>query len=229
MRYFILILLMIASCGSDQMLDGDGKLLAGDVLLPAGHYYIDKSIRLAPHAVLRADGVVIFDGQVKCNNILIGSSHSRIEGITFVNGYANGEWPRYNGAAIFMFHINGMIVRGCNFISNYTRKRGGGIYCFKSSCEVIDCHFEDNVACTRGAGIHGTQSILRILNCDFLNNRVTGPLPPNPDNVDAGYGGGIHISNQSHALIQGCEFKDNWALLGHPDVYVGESSSVEWE
>jgi len=223
-----LIVLLWVSCAEDDRVDVGGELLAGEHIFAAGHYFIDKTLRLAPGAVLRADGIVIFDWYGETGNILIGASNTLVEGITFIGGHADGTWPTYNGGAVCVFNADGMIIKDCNFIDNYTRKRGGGVYCFKSSVRILNCHFEDNAAGTKGGGIHGSQSVLNIFGCDFMSNQVTGPLPANPD-VDAGHGGAIHISNYSRVIVQDCAFQNNYAILGYNDVYVSATSSIEWQ
>lgn len=136
---------------------------------------------------------------------------SRIEGITFRNGYAGpqlGPGPQGQGGGI---RVNGgaLTIANCVFESCGALRSGGAISGGAYPLEIVDCVFRQNWA-DGGAGgaidVSG-DSDLELRGCRFEGNWVTGPINARED------GGALRIV-VARLRVEDCVFTGNQARRG---------------
>jgi predicted outer membrane repeat protein len=160
----------------------------------------------------RAGEKVIFDGAGRHALVVgINSSVSRqkpvtFEGITFTNGYSNGN----SIAAGVTLHNAEMTFVNCTFTNNRTASAdsaGGAVQvAINSTALFVNSTFADNSAKASGGAIEvQDHSRVYIHNSIFRNNRVNLP-----NHTSYSSGGAIHIGN-AIARISNSRFEGNQA------------------
>jgi parallel beta-helix repeat protein len=92
--------------------------------------------------------------------------------------------------------------------------KGGGMYNYSGSPEVLNCTFSGNLA-GDGGGMYNTNSNPRLLNCTFYKNVAREITIKGGDAIPLYYGhGGALYNNGSSPSIIGCRFSGNLAYSG---------------
>ena len=160
---------------------------------------LGKSITVSGRPVahqLRPKYTVIDGGEggtvVTCNGY--EDQTTKIQGFTITNGKAT------YGGGLYCFASSPTIKR-CLFKWNYSRYRGGAIYCMVySSPTITDCTIFDNFAKHMGGGIHCYfMSSPLIINTKIVKNETENELG----------GGGIRLDFYSDAQITNSYVCDN--------------------
>jgi len=170
-------------------------------------------------------GPSVIDGRGECVHVVEGASNAVLDGFTITGGNARYDWPDYNGGGMNNVDVRGLVVKNCIFIENHTNRRGGGVYNNYSKVRLVGCDFFNNTAEVRGGGLCNHSSVARIERCRFIGNQVTSSEYGGPDQ---GKGGAIHSINNSRVVIVNCEFQNNVAPLGWPDVFTDSTSEETW-
>ena len=98
------------------------------------------------------------------------------------------------------------VYDNCDFVKNEAWEKGGAVYNYEISPEILDCLFLENYSKKYGGAIfNSTYSSPYIYKCSFNNNSVSPQV---------GLGGAIANSNKSNAKIEFNTFQNNNANNG---------------
>ncbi len=136
---------------------------------------------------------------------------TRIEGITFTNGIAEGaSFPDYSGGAIYCRYSE-LVIEKCVFTDNYASTQGGAILLDYSSPTIVECVFLSNSVGQfgEGGGLFCSPTSWPIVSdCLFESNQG--------NNGGAFYCGG---AGGIPATFENCEFVSNTAFYRGGAVY----------
>ncbi|MBN1826819.1 MAG: right-handed parallel beta-helix repeat-containing protein [Candidatus Eisenbacteria bacterium] len=202
---------------------------AGDTVLVACGVYHEHDIVMKSGVVLRSE-----TGDYECVSIEADSlgrvlscvgadSTTRIEGITFMDGYL--EDPPYNyGAGIFLEESD-VQISDCRIMNNVCESPaflncGGGLYLMLGSPRILRCLFLGNTAkgpSIKGGGVYcdGSSAHPRFEECTFLEN----------------HGGEGLFLDCCSGTVEDCLFQDHerGALFGEQSITVRRSLFVDNE
>ena len=132
-----------------------------------------------------------------------GGAGSRIENITFRNGYADGvSVVETTGACILCTQGAAPTISGCRFESSYAGRIGGGVGLdYSGEVTLVDCVFSGLEALEDGAGVGGAGGGAALVDCWF-----TG--------CDTSFNGGFCVFLSEYDLdftysIEDCDFVGN--------------------
>ena len=163
---------------------------------------------------------VVFDGSGHMDVNFMGKSyfapifkvHSSgivFDGITFINGHAEGD-----GGALY-FELNNCAVRNCKFINCSSDTKGGAIYVYNNewgsdsfgcNMTIQNCEFTGNKA-SNGGAIYWDGNKGYLSNCTFTDNNAKS-------------GGAVTMSSFQD-VVAGCIFKNNTAS--------GSGGAIYWD
>jgi len=157
----------------DLAVDGD------TVVISDGGYVLSSAVAVSHDITIRSKSgffnVTAVSGNGVCRCFYLGTTHSRLSGMGFMNGFDAGY-----GGGIYCDGTNAVISE-CMFFENKAGY-GGGIY--GGTCK--SCEFKMNEATSHGGGIYlGTA-----FNCNIYNNSSTN------------YGGGVSASIITKCLFE---------------------------
>ena len=136
-----------------------------------------------------------------------GEYISFIDGVTIVDGYANGTGIHENGGGIYQGNSSYLALINCSVIDNFAKDLGGGVYSTNGSTYYSQCLIDHNKA-VRGGGVYAYGTGITIDQIDFTSNRVN-----TFDSVVGVYGGGLYIDAGS-INVTNSTFFDNDASYG---------------
>jgi len=210
---------------------------AGDTVLVAEGTYYESSIVLKSDLILQGECgesiCVTIDGNGQEQLLIVSNDDNVIvNGISFTNGYAMGEWPEAYGGGIFVY-MSSLVLANCA-ITNCHAYQGGGIFCHESDLIVESCQISSNSSSGVASGIWARNSNVSLHDCRITHNTTSSAgggfhlhtssdeLACNVELVDCviadnqgGNGGGGIISlsgSMQSGRIQGCEILRNQAL-----------------
>jgi hypothetical protein len=154
-----------------------------------------------------------------------------------------------DGRAFFLLNEAGTIViegltvtRGRVDVASPGGRKGGGLFCVRSSATVVNCIFDANHAHTGGGiFVEGPDAVLTFINCRITNQVFTGEGGGEDIHVGAGVlvrqsaladfvnctiannisapgpdhlGGGVHVNRDAGVLLANCVLWGNVATFG---------------
>lgn len=139
----------------------------------------------------------ILDGQNTSAHIVVGSSNSRVDGITIRNGNAANN----RGGGIFMIGEGNFYLSNCVLENNFGIL-GAALFAKASILTIENTTFQFNSASKHGAGIYNYFSAMSVTNCTFTQNDAIN------------YGGGIYNYDGAGTNIDNCVFEWNSGTRG---------------
>ncbi len=224
----------------DTAMPGDEIVLEDGTFTGTGNRDVDLGGKDLVIRSRNGAGFVTIDAQGVLNNphralrITSGeTSATRIDGITFTGGYAQGAFPESGGGGILVAYGSHPVIENCVFEGNETGFQGfgagllawedcditmrdcifrnntsgwyGGGFTLRKFCDALveRVHVEGNYALHAGGGASITNSTAILNDCVFLDNETT--------EVD---GGGLLIKAGGQPVLTRCVFAGNRALVG---------------
>jgi hypothetical protein len=193
-------------------ISGDQILLRDGVYVGSGNRNLSFGGRTLVVRSERGPESCVLDLQALGRGFLVDKnvrSSARIEGLTFRNGLAGGDYQDGGGAIrVFGSHLT---IRNCVFDGCKSGSQGGAIRLDNSGAQIEDCVFLANRTVLQMPGTNLGGAIfcatwnwptnpeeVRIVRCRFEGNA-------------SGDGGAIHSSQAQALSISHCTFLRNWA------------------
>jgi hypothetical protein len=200
---------------------GIDSAIAGDTVVVASGYYNEWGLSMKSGVILRSEtgdpewttidanyaGTVMY-----CDDL---DSTTTIEGITFLDGYDDGEGGLTSAwAGGMMCRNSSHTIINCSFVNNESEGKGfmhachGGGMCLldSSSVTLINCTFSGNRVDgdegARGGGLYCHNSSPSLTNCIFTDNSAY-------DAMMVGVGAGMYCTYSSSPTLTGCLFVRN--------------------
>ncbi len=127
-----------------------------------------------------------------------------MDGFIIEGGFANGGSNFDYGGGVYMGSLfKGDTLTNCIIRKNYSKKRGGGIFCKNMKATIRNCRIYGNVSDSMGGGILFENDSSMLINSIVVGNK-------------AKEGGGTYVMRMSAASnhIYNCTFVGNEAMLG---------------
>jgi len=202
---------------------------AGDTIRLACGTYLEYNLTMKAGVTLMGESedpsCVIIDAQnqgriLDCVDLV---PLSRIEGISFVNGYTIEGWFDALGGGVRSLNSN-VTISNCVFQGNSSRI-GAGFGASESNFELRDCKFISNTAIhpdwAAGGAVWARDCSGDIGNCEIRSNTAFSDNPGDP-----GDGGGFFFNN-TRLNVTGCLFLENSTGAGAGGFYsVTNDSSI---
>jgi len=193
----------------------------GDTVIVACGYYVEHDIIMKSGITLTSEtglaDCVVIDGEAAgrifyCEDV---DSSTQIIGFSVTEGFTwdTGTWPDGYGGGIYCERSSPEIVNVL-FHDGFAEQSGGGLMCYDASCPRLrDCTFYYNRTQVRnGAGIYCDGASCPVLEgVTFLNNSAGG----------AGGAIGCYSDGSCRLNLLGCTFTNNSASLGGAIGFVG--------
>jgi predicted outer membrane repeat protein len=144
----------------------------GTIHIPAGYYYLDKSLQITKNLTAIGDGLVVLDAHKAFEILNITNSNAivRLENIGLVNGKGN-----YGGA--IDSKAKSLELVNCAF-SNNLANYGAGVYQNEGRLFIENSTFNHNYAASKGGAVYANASVMNsptitLKGCKFYRNNVT--------------------------------------------------------
>jgi hypothetical protein len=183
--------------------DGVAASVAGDTVLVSCGTYFEHGIALPEGITLMGESTdpscVVIDAQnlgriLDCVDLV---SQTRIENITFTNGYTVEGWFTALGGGVRALTSN-LAIANCVFRGN-TSRIGAGFGASESTIAMVDCLFEANTAAheiwAAGGGVWARDCVGSIDSCVVIDNTAFSDETSSP-----GDGGGFFFNNCNLAV-----------------------------
>jgi hypothetical protein len=116
------------------------------------------------------------------------------------------------------------VISGCEFRRNRANFAGGAIYMIEMAAPTIDGNYFEANQSSRGGAMYSESGNVT---ATIINNQIIANSSPADTNFPgSGKGGGLALYYFSKPLIQGNEFRDNWADYGGGAIGIYEDSDA---
>jgi len=198
----------------------------------------------------REGGRTVLSGEIGLQNTTADNSYHvmklidrksvLLDGLTFMQGYANGTGDENDGGGLFVKYtlpgVNALGLFNCEFRFNFASSAGGGMYCsFEGSSasnytaffKLYNTIFDSNTANGSGGGLYYSNNkvnnVSDVTNCLFIKNRTE---------TGAGSTGGIFMIGTGSTgtfRITNCTIADNESENTAGGLYVSQPNSARVE
>lgn len=166
-----------------------------------------------------------------CFHVVMGTSNSRLDGFTIINGYCDVDYG--SGAGMYNANATNLTVANCAVMTNATKtgdspRKGGGMANISSCVTVTNCTFIANTADKGGGMYNEAGSTVTVANCTFRANNswynngggiynkdcllsvADCALIENVAQVYSASGGGIYTEYETY--VRATTFRENSAI-----------------